>query len=241
MREANNDIIILLIIAVIAYVRPVQLTNFFNSEIGRILLIGCIALATTCNIMYGIYGVILLIIFREGSKKEGMSVMDKIIDKNAEDEDEDMEDEDEDMEDEDEDEDMEDEDEDEDMEDEDMEDEDEDKKKKKKKNKNKKKKNKNKKKNKKSGKEGLTNINMSQDMTADDWKKKYCKSGKVFLNNNEVPSEEFAKKFPELNFVNGQCNPCDSNCLFKITSSKSRLDREENIKPKPSGSIPISF
>ena len=167
--------------------------------------------------------------------------MDKIIDKNAEDEDEDMEDEDEDMEDEDEDEDMEDEDEDEDMEDEDMEDEDEDKKKKKKKNKNKKKKNKNKKKNKKSGKEGLTNINMSQDMTADDWKKKYCKSGKVFLNNNEVPSEEFAKKFPELNFVNGQCNPCDSNCLFKITSSKSRLDREENIKPKPSGSIPISF
>lgn len=76
MREANQDIVILIIVMFIAYVRPVILTNFFNSNIGRIILIICIVLATSMNTMYGIYGILLLISFREGAKKEGLDNME---------------------------------------------------------------------------------------------------------------------------------------------------------------------
>ena len=222
MFEANPDIIILFVVLVIAYIRPVALTNLFNSNLGRLLLIICIVLATSINTIYGLYGVLLLISFREGAKKEGLENME---DNDENDEDSDSDDEDSDNEDSD--------DEDSDTEDDGNE----------KKNENGNGKKKNGKKNgnnKKKVKEGLTNmnVNMGANMSADDWKKKYCKSGKVFLDNKEVPSEEFAKKFPNVKFDNGQCNPCSNGCLFKVTSSGARLDVEDKVRAKPSGTLP---
>jgi hypothetical protein len=162
MGESNHHIIILMIVIFISYVRPVILTNFFNSNIGRILLIISIVLATSLNTMYGIYGVILLISFREGAKKEGLDNMEN---------------------------------------------------------------------NKTEDKKNTKSV--------DDWKKKHCKLNKVILDNKEVPLDQVSKKFPDIEFEKDECNPCSQDCKFKIkvTSSKSRLDIEDKVRSKASGSI----
>jgi hypothetical protein len=196
MRGAGQDIIILMVIILIAYTRPVMLVNFFNSTIGRFLLIVAIVLATSVNTLYGLYGVLLLISLREGAK-EGLENMDKDDSEEDKEKDENEEDEDKNK--------NEDEDKDEDEDKEDKKD---------------------------------TKKENDNEMTADDWKKKYCRADKVFLDDKEVLSDEFAKKFPDVKFEKDSCNPCDSSCKFRVSSSKARLDLEDIMKAKPSGSLP---
>lgn len=181
MRGAGQDIIILMVIILLAYTRPVMLVNFFNSTVGRFILIVAIVLATSVNTLYGLYGVLLLISLREGAK-EGLENMDKGDSEEYKEKDENEEDKEDDG-------------------------------------KNAKKENDN-------------------EMSADDWKKKYCRAGKVFLDDKEVMSDEFAKKFPDVKFEKDSCNPCDSSCKFRVSSSKALLDVEDNVRAKPSGSLP---
>jgi hypothetical protein len=71
----------------------------------------------------------------------------------------------------------------------------------------------------------------------DDWRKKNCKANKVMLGESVVDMDEFAKKFPNVSFTNGKCNPCMSDCNIKITSATARLEAEEGVRSKPSNSM----
>jgi hypothetical protein len=71
-----------------------------------------------------------------------------------------------------------------------------------------------------------------------DWQKSYCKNNKVMLDGAEVPMSDIAAKFPDLEFLKGECNPCLSNCQFKLTTAGSRVDAEEQLRAKSSNKLP---
>lgn len=65
--------------------------------------------------------------------------------------------------------------------------------------------------------------------------KEQCKEkdGKQVLldgEGNEVSLEEFQKKFPHVKFPNGNCNPCDDNCIVDITSGFELMKTDENMR-----------
>lgn len=82
MRNATIDIAIILVVFLIAYARPCVMAKFFNTVVGRLLLLAGIVLLSTANTLWGILGVIVLVSFRENTM-EGLENMDN--DKDAKD------------------------------------------------------------------------------------------------------------------------------------------------------------
>lgn len=65
--------------------------------------------------------------------------------------------------------------------------------------------------------------------------KEQCKEidGKQVLldgEGNEVSLEEFQKKFPNVKFPNGACNPCDANCIVDMTSGFELMGTDEKMR-----------
>lgn len=72
MRNATIDIALILIVFLIAYMRPCVMTSFFNTMVGRVILLLAIVLLSTANTLWGILGVIVLVSFREQNMTEGL-------------------------------------------------------------------------------------------------------------------------------------------------------------------------
>ena len=75
MRDATLDIAIILVVFLIAYIRPCAMAKFFNTLVGRFILLAAIVLLSTANTLWGILGVLILVSFRE-NMTEGMGNMD---------------------------------------------------------------------------------------------------------------------------------------------------------------------
>ena len=75
MRDATLDIAIILVVFLIAYIRPCAMARFFNTLVGRFILLTAIVLLSTANTLWGILGVLILVSFRENIT-EGMENMD---------------------------------------------------------------------------------------------------------------------------------------------------------------------
>lgn len=72
------------------------------------------------------------------------------------------------------------------------------------------------------------------------FKSKYCKNGKlVDENNNPVNISDLSTVFPHIKFnlENQQCNPCEDNCDFKLTSETERISVEEKLRPTDSSQV----
>lgn len=176
MRNARLDILILGAVLVVSFVRPCWLTSFFNTILGRVVLIAAIVMLASIDTLWAIFGVIILVSFREGLT-EGLTSMetDKAI----------------------------------------------------------------------SVEETEVEIKPAKTVTVDktvlsnkDWQKSYCKDNKVMLDGAEVAIADITSKFPDLEFLKGECNPCLSNCHFKLTTAGARLDAEEQLRAKASNKIP---
>ena len=65
------------------------------------------------------------------------------------------------------------------------------------------------------------------------FKKQYCKKGQLTYKNILVKNEMVTHIFPEVNFENGQCNPCLDTCKYSIIEEKMKTE-DELVKPKNS-------
>jgi len=176
MRNARLDLLILGAVLVVSFVRPCWLTSFFNTTLGRAVLIATIVGLASIDTLWAIFGIILLVSFREGLT-EGLTSMetDKAI----------------------------------------------------------------------SVEETEVEVQPAKTVKVDntvlsnkDWQKSYCKDDKVMLDGAEVPIADIKSKFPDLEFLKGECNPCLSNCQFKLTTAGARVDAEEQLRAKASNKIP---
>jgi hypothetical protein len=80
-----------------------------------------------------------------------------------------------------------------------------------------------------------------------DFRKKNCKAKdgsdeKIFVdaNGNEMNLDEIKKKYPNLKFENGDCNPCSADCSFSISEGEEQITTDESLRPKDSNEIPVS-
>ena len=62
--------------------------------------------------------------------------------------------------------------------------------------------------------------------------KNNCKDGKLMKDGKEV--KDIKTVFPNITFTGDDCNPCDEDCGFDITTSDERITAEENVRPKNS-------
>lgn len=175
IRNTYFDMIVIITILSIAYIRPYFLVNFFNTIMGRFVLILCILALASIDTFLGLLGILLLVCFRENITIEGMEDMNSNT-KNDE------------------------------------------------------------KSNTENNEHG--NEDGNEDGDADKWRKTNCKANQVMLGDSVVDMDEFSKKFPNVKFTNGECNPCMKDCKIKVTSSVAKLDIENGVRPKPSNSLP---
>ena len=80
-----------------------------------------------------------------------------------------------------------------------------------------------------------------------DFRKKNCKAKdgsdeEIFVdaNGNEMNLDEIKKKYPNLKFENGDCNPCSADCSFSISDSEEQITTDDALRPKDSSTIPAS-
>ena len=80
-----------------------------------------------------------------------------------------------------------------------------------------------------------------------DFRKKNCKAQdgsdkQVFVdaNGNEMGLDEIKKKYPNLKFDKGDCNPCSADCSFSISDGEEQITTDEALRPKDSSTIPAS-
>ena len=79
-------------------------------------------------------------------------------------------------------------------------------------------------------------LSKPKDVTPDNWRKEHCsKDNKPIQNNNIITNyKEIPNLFSNFSFVDQDCNPCDSSCNFKITSSKDAVAVSEKVRSQPS-------
>lgn len=73
------------------------------------------------------------------------------------------------------------------------------------------------------------------------FKKTHCVNGQLINNKKEnVLLSDINSYFPQIVFdINNKCNPCDKDCLFKITSGDELLSTDELLRPKNSTLISV--
>jgi|TARA_R110002073_G_scaffold139344_3_gene289592 hypothetical protein len=83
--------------------------------------------------------------------------------------------------------------------------------------------------------------------SVNDFRKKNCKATdgsdkEVFVdaNGNEMDLDEIKKKYPNINFDKGDCNPCSADCSFSISDSEEQITTDEALRPKDSSEMPAS-
>ncbi len=73
--------------------------------------------------------------------------------------------------------------------------------------------------------EGMENIQ--------DFRTKNCKGNVLYKDSNhpDVSISDVSKMFPNINFTNTPCNPCNPNCEFTISTSREQLSTQESLIP----------
>jgi hypothetical protein len=206
MRDTRLDILILAAVLIISYMRPCFLTQFFNTLIGRVLLLAAIVALSVVDTLWGVFGVLVLVSFREGLV-EGLTTMESKTTETETEQDVTI----------------------------------------------------------TSDGAQPSASHSSQALPAEgahgspaseskatkaakaeakgkvlsnaDWQKANCKDNKVMFEGSVLNMDEITKKFPDLEFTEGVCNPCLSNCAFKITTAGARVDAEETLRAKNSNSM----
>ena len=77
-------------------------------------------------------------------------------------------------------------------------------------------------------------VNVELNDTLASFKSQHCKNGKlVDKDGNEINITDLSTAFPNIKFniENENCNPCEDNCNFKITSDVERITVEEKLRP----------
>lgn len=64
-----------------------------------------------------------------------------------------------------------------------------------------------------------------------DFRQEYCETGKLKYKNMDVKPDMIEHVFPEIQFKEKVCNPCNDSCTFSII--ENRLKTESEIMPKP--------
>lgn len=81
--------------------------------------------------------------------------------------------------------------------------------------------------------EGMTNYELLTEGFQDKFRKDHCDmNGQLTYKEYPVKTENVEHIFPDLQFVYGQCNPCDINCAFTISQKLSV--QEDMTYPKSS-------
>lgn len=75
MRNAGLDLIIIGAVLLFSFMRPCWMTSFFNTTLGRALLIAAIVGLASVDTLWAIFGIILLVSFRE-NMSEGLTSME---------------------------------------------------------------------------------------------------------------------------------------------------------------------
>jgi hypothetical protein len=61
------------------------------------------------------------------------------------------------------------------------------------------------------------------------FRKEKCVNSKVLYKKQHVKNHVVTHVYPELNFIDGECNPCDPTCHFTIDSKQAT---EDKLKPR---------
>lgn len=67
-----------------------------------------------------------------------------------------------------------------------------------------------------------------------DFKNAHCKKGKLMKGKEEISMEDLASAFPNIDFSEEKCNPCDESCNFYVQSSDEKISDEEKLRPRNS-------
>jgi hypothetical protein len=81
---------------------------------------------------------------------------------------------------------------------------------------------------------GVNNIEGMSNKDVDEFRETNCKGDKLYKGDDLVSISQVSKMFPNVKFSKNQCNPCDSNCSFSISTTTEQLSVEEDLKPKSS-------
>ena len=75
---------------------------------------------------------------------------------------------------------------------------------------------------------------IQQESRKADFKNAHCKKGKLMKEVSNISMEDLASAFPEIEFPEQKCNPCDKACNFQIKSSNEKISDEEKLRPRNS-------
>lgn len=67
-----------------------------------------------------------------------------------------------------------------------------------------------------------------------DFKNAHCKKGKLMKDKKEISMKDLASAFPNIDFAEEKCNPCDESCNFYVQSSDEKISDEEKLRPRNS-------
>jgi hypothetical protein len=84
--------------------------------------------------------------------------------------------------------------------------------------------------------ESMTNseTKIHQESRKADFKNAHCKKGKLMKEVSNISMEDLASAFPEIEFPDQKCNPCDEGCNFQIKPSNEKISDEEKLRPRNS-------
>ena len=75
---------------------------------------------------------------------------------------------------------------------------------------------------------------IQQESRKADFKNAHCKKGKLMKEVSNISMEDLASAFPEIEFTDQKCNPCDEGCNFQIKPSNEKISDEEKLRPRNS-------
>ena len=84
--------------------------------------------------------------------------------------------------------------------------------------------------------ENMTNseTKIQQESRKADFKNAHCKKGHLMKEATNISMEDLASAFPEIEFPEQKCNPCDKACNFQIKLSNEKISDEEKLRPRNS-------
>jgi hypothetical protein len=74
-----------------------------------------------------------------------------------------------------------------------------------------------------------TSVHDAKQDLKDQFRKQYCDGNTLKYKDTNIKPDMMQHIFPQVSFINNQCNPCDASCEFSIIESK--LIAEEQMKP----------
>ena len=81
-------------------------------------------------------------------------------------------------------------------------------------------------------------INNTDENDENLFRNKYCNQNGILVKNGNIVND-VNESFPNLKYINEECNPCDTSCKFDIISTDEQLTTIENLKSMDSNTIQV--